>query len=111
MEEIYSRDYINKIIGNNVRFIRKSNKLSQEQFAEKIDLSTQFVSDLERGVEGISLNTAIKICNIMKCSPVVLFANLINYDNYNNKMDEFINLTDKNKDIIIEIMTALLNSQ
>lgn len=111
MEEFYSKENINRIIGTNVRYIRKSNKLSQEKFAEQIGLSTQFVSDLERGIEGISLTTAIKICNIMQCSPLVLLANLINYENYNNEMDKFTKLSDKNKDIVINIIVALLNMQ
>ena len=107
----YSREYINKIIGNNIRYIRKSNKLSQEKFAELIELSPQFVSDVERGLEGISLTTSIKICNIMNCSPLVLFANLIEFDNYNNEMDNFTKLSDKNKDIVLNIISALLNAQ
>lgn len=105
------REDVNKIIGNNIRFIRKNEKLSQEKFAEKVELSPQFVSDVERGIEGISLITAINICNTMKCSPDVLFANLINFDNYNNDMDNFTKLSDKNKEIISSITIALLNMQ
>lgn len=105
------REDVNKIIGNNIRFIRKNEKLSQEKFAEKVELSPQFVSDVERGIEGISLITAINICNIMKCSPDVLFANLINFDDYNNDMDNFTKLSDKNKEIISSITIALLNMQ
>lgn len=111
MEKDYSREHINKIIGNNVRFIRKSNKLSQEKFAELLDLSPQFISDLERGVQGISLTTMIKICNTMKCSPMVILSNLIEFDNYNNEMDNFINLSEKNQEIVKTIISALLKSQ
>ena len=111
MEKNYSREHINKIIGNNVRFIRKSNKLSQEKFAELLDLSPQFISDLERGVQGISLTTMVKICNTMKCSPMVILSNLIEFDNYNNEMDNFINLSEKNQEIIKTIISALLKSQ
>ena len=39
----YSRKNINKIIRNNIKNIRKYNKLSQERFAEQIDLRSQFV--------------------------------------------------------------------
>ena len=106
MEKDYSREHINKIIGNNVRFIRKSNKLSQEKFAELLDLSPQFISDLERGVQGISLTTMIKICNTMKCSPMVILSNLIEFDNYNNEMDNFINLSEKNQEIVKTIISA-----
>lgn len=111
MESNYSREDINQIVGNNIRYIRKSNKLSQEKFAEKVELSPQFVSDVERGIEGISLTTAIKICNVMQCSPTVLFANLINFENYNNEIDRFTKLSDKNKNIVIDIIEALLNIQ
>ena len=111
MEKDYSREHINKIIGNNVRFIRKSNKLSQEKFAELLDLSPQFISDLERGVQGISLTTMVKICNTMKCSPMVILSNLIEFDNYNNEIDDFINLSEKNQEIVKTIISALLKSQ
>lgn len=111
MEKNYSREHINKIIGNNVRFIRKSNKLSQEKFAELLDLSPQFISDLERGVQGISLTTMVKICNTMKCSPLVILSNLIEFDNYNNEIDDFINLSEKNQEIVKTIISALLKSQ
>ena len=111
MEKNYSREHINKIIGNNVRFIRKSNKLSQEKFAELLDLSPPFISDLERGVQGISLTTMVKICNTMKCSPLVILSNLIEFDNYNNEIDDFINLSEKNQEIVKTIISALLKSQ
>lgn len=55
--------------------------------------------------------TSIKICTIMKYSPLVLFANLIEFENYNNEMDQFTKLTDKNKDIVIDIMNALIKCQ
>ena len=111
MENINLKEYINKIMGNNIRYIRKSNKLSQEKFAELVELSPQFISDVERGIEGISLSTAIRICNMMSCSPLVLFANLINFENYNNEIDKFTKLSDKNKEIVLDIMSALLNAQ
>lgn len=111
MEKNYSREDINKIIGTNIRFIRKSNKLSQEKFAELVDLSPQFISDLERGIQGISLSTMIKICNTMKCSPLVILSNLVKFDNYNNEMDNFLKLSDKNQEIVKTIISALLNSQ
>lgn len=111
MEKDLSREIVNRTIGNNIRFIRKSKKLSQEKFAEILDLSPQFVSDVERGIEGISLITAINICNKMKCSPDVLLANLIHFENYTNEMDMITKLSDKNRNIVSEIIVALLNMQ
>lgn len=53
---------INIQIGEQVRIAREQNKLTQEVLAEKIDVSPQFVSDLERGVVGVSLSTLKRLC-------------------------------------------------
>lgn len=56
---------INVKIGEQVRIARENAKMTQEQFAERIDVSTQYVSDLERGVVGVSVPTLKKICLIL----------------------------------------------
>ena len=53
---------INIQIGEQVRLARELAKLTQEQLAEQIDVSPQYVSDLERGVVGISIPTLKKLC-------------------------------------------------
>ena len=53
---------INIEIGEQVKLAREQAKLTQEQFADKIDVSPQYVSDLERGVVGISIPTLKKAC-------------------------------------------------
>ena len=47
----------------------------------------------------------------MKCSPLVILSNLIEFDNYNNEIDDFINLSEKNQEIVKTIISALLKSQ
>jgi len=53
---------INIQIGEQVRLAREKARLTQEQLSEKIDVSPQYVSDLERGVVGISIPTLKKLC-------------------------------------------------
>ena len=53
---------INIQIGEQVRIAREQAKLTQEMLAEKIEVSPQYVSDLERGVVGIALPTLKKLC-------------------------------------------------
>ena len=45
---------INIQIGEQIRLAREQAELTQEQFAERIEVSPQYISDLERGVVGIS---------------------------------------------------------
>ena len=53
---------INIQIGEQVRIARELAKMTQEMLAEKIDVSPQYISDLERGVVGIALPTLKKLC-------------------------------------------------
>ena len=53
---------LNVLIGEQVKRARENSRLTQEQFAELIDKTPQFISDLERGVTGISLETLKVIC-------------------------------------------------
>lgn len=53
---------INVQIGRQIRIARERKNLTQEQFAERISVSPQFVSDMERGVVGVSLTTMKNIC-------------------------------------------------
>lgn len=56
---------LNATIGLRIKQSRKAAKLTQEQLAEKIEVSTQYISDLERGVVGTSIPTLIKICDCL----------------------------------------------
>ena len=53
---------VNIQIGEQVRIAREAAKLTQEQFAERIEVSPQYISDLERGVVGISIPTLKRAC-------------------------------------------------
>ncbi len=63
--EVRTKKQINIEIGEQIRAAREHAHLTQEQLAEKIDVSVQFVSDLERGVVGISLTTLKKTCIVL----------------------------------------------
>ena len=56
---------INIQIGEQVRIAREQAKMTQETLAEKIEVSPQYISDLERGVVGIALPTLKKLCNTL----------------------------------------------
>ena len=56
---------INIQIGEQIKQARERAKLTQEQFAERIDVSPQYVSDLERGVVGVSIATLKRICTTL----------------------------------------------
>ena len=96
------------ILGQNIQEIRKSLHMTQDQFSEKLNITPKFVSQVETGYAGISVDNIINICKLAKCSSVNVFKGIIDFphitDNY-----ELLNPT--NKAIAEEIITILLNSQ
>lgn len=59
---------INIQIGSRIRTAREKAGYTQERFAELIDVSVQYTSDLERGVVGTSIPTLIRICEALHVS-------------------------------------------
>lgn len=64
---------VRKMIGNNVKKLRKHNKLSQEKFAEKINISMQLVSKIECGKSYMAYRTLEAICDVFNIQPVYFF--------------------------------------
>lgn len=66
---------LNVQIGSRVKRAREKSGMTQEQFAEFINKTPQFISDLERGVSGISIETLRTICEkLCISSDSILFA-------------------------------------
>ena len=59
------RKDINVQIGARIQQAREISGYTQEKLANKVDVSTQYISDLERGIVGTSVPTLIKICNTL----------------------------------------------
>ena len=55
-------------IAKNSKSFRKQYSFTQEQLAEAIDVSPQYISDLERGVVGISIPTLKRLCTHLEVS-------------------------------------------
>lgn len=60
-----SVDY--KLIGSRIKAKRKAVGKTQEQLAEKLAVTVGYVSQLERGVTKISLDTLSEISSILNC--------------------------------------------
>lgn len=49
-------------IGMHIKKARQRSDLTQEQLAELVEVTPQYLSDLERGVVGTSIATLMKLC-------------------------------------------------
>jgi transcriptional regulator with XRE-family HTH domain len=59
---------LNVQIGERIRGAREDARLTQEKMAEIVDVSVQYISDLERGIVGASVPTMIRICRCLNVS-------------------------------------------
>jgi len=98
----------NIILGKNIKEIRKKLGLTQEELAEKLDVNFQYLSKVENGKVGISIDNAIKICKIAGCSSVCLFKDILKSPNTN---DQYELLEERDKSIIDQMIVYLLNTK
>lgn len=59
---------LNMQIGKRVRIKREEQKISRERLAESIEVSSQFLAQVELGGRGMSSATLYKICNALSTS-------------------------------------------
>ena len=67
-------------IGKRIRLIRTEQKLSQFTLAERIGKSPTYISHIENGTKGASLETIVTIANALKVTTDVLLAECLEYN-------------------------------
>lgn len=60
-------------LGKRIKALRKRLGWSQERFAERVDISTQYVSNIERGKENPTLDLLLRLAEALRVSPVEIF--------------------------------------
>lgn len=104
---------IAKMIGNNINKYRKNLKLTREQLAEKSHITSSHLYQLEIGNSVPSIITIIDICNALNITPAQLTDDVL-YNSVNKFTEtianDFDKLSDKNKDIIIQLIKYMENS-
>ena len=109
-----NEEYLKKFIGKKIKLARARTNYTQEKLAEKLSLSTRYISQLERGVAFGSATTIVNLCKALNISSDFLFDDLIGADNacfndfVNDKfLESYMKLNDYNK-MIIEVLTNQL---
>lgn len=62
------REPLAVLVGRNIQRFRKSAGMTQAQLAERINVSTAFVSRLERGEKGMSLSVLEALADVFQVS-------------------------------------------
>lgn len=100
------------LMGSKIREQRKLKKYTLEQLAEKLDVSTTFIGQIERAKGVPSLETVVKIANALDVSlDYLLFSNLNNEANNSQFISQVDELTkdfsSQEKQIVIKNLELL----
>lgn len=103
-----------QLIGGRIKSFRKSLGKTQEELAEYLCVSVGYISQIERGVTKINLDTLSRISVFLNCDITDLISSTIPEQTayLNNELLFYFNhLNESHKNIIIEIMATLLKYQ
>lgn len=96
-------DNLLKEIGDRVSRRRRELNLTQEQLAEKMDVSLQMISNLEQGKKAIRPENLVKLCNALDVSAdYILTGHISSYER--SELSEKISELSENQQYIISIL-------
>lgn len=107
-----------ELLGKNIRKPRKEKQYTLEQLAEKLDVSTTFIGQIERAKGIPSLETLVKIANVLEISAdSLLFGDLSTKSGNNHFVKKIAELTEtftpKDRELLlknIEIINEFRNN-
>lgn len=89
---------LKQTLGKNIKQYRQLKGLSQEELAEKLDVSQQTMSKIERGINFLTSETLEKISNILgvKISELFTFEDDTTPDEIIDDINKYLNLLKTN---------------
>ena len=106
------KDEIAHYIGNKILELRKSHKLSREQFAEKNNLSANYIYEIEKGNSVPGCIALIDICNTFEIAPSSLLDKYLNLNvSTANELviSDYQKLSNYDKKLVIDMINLMAN--
>jgi transcriptional regulator with XRE-family HTH domain len=99
-----------KTIGNRIKTQRKAADFTQEVLAEKLDVSSKYISNIENGVAKISLKRIFEIAEILRIKPESLISDVNpEADGYlfSEIYEKIKNMPNKKKELAIQMLDLI----
>ena len=112
MENNNIKEEIAQYIGKKILELRKSRKLSREQFAEKTNLSPNYIYEIEKGNSVPGCIALINICNYLEIAPSTLLEKYLDKNVYTASElihTNYQKLSNYDKKLIIDMINLLAN--
>lgn len=98
-----------KKIGNRIVKRRKECHLTQEQLAERMNVSIQMISNLERGNKAIKIDNLLKLCDILHTSTDYILCGKHTENDIPYLADKLLQLTKSDYEMIEMLVNYRLN--
>jgi len=102
---------IKELIGKRIQELRKTQRLSQEQVAEKADISPNYLSRIECGKENPTLDMLIKLADALEVEMWEMFdfGHEVNIKELREAMNKLLKDTDEEKlRLAVKILRAVV---
>lgn len=97
-----------KEIGARIAEIRHTRRMTQEELAEKMDVSVQMISNLEGGKKAIRPENIVKLCSALDVSAdYVLRGKMSDYE-LGELIASFVALSEDKQRLVRELISKLL---
>ena len=101
-----------KAMGQRIKTARERKGYTQEQLAERLNLSVQHVSVMERGVEAPKLETFIRIANELQVNADFLLSDVLAVSaqlEANDLYERMEAVSDRDKERILKVIQVLVD--
>lgn len=100
-------EIIRKAMGERIKMLREKMQLSQKQLAGSIGMKTQYLSNVEKGLNGLTIEKLIEICNVTGTSAdyIIFGTNSISTHQIQNNFSKY---TDEEISMAFEIIKNII---
>lgn len=98
-------------MGKRIRARRLSLKMKQMELAQKVDISNNHISSIERGIERPGLDVFIKICDVLNVTPDYLLLGSMKSNNVPKNITDNLKLCTEEEVRLVEAITQYMAEQ
>ena len=96
-----------KEIGSRINLKRKEMKLTQEELAERIDVSVQMISNLELGKKAVRPENIIKLCDALNISADYILRGKSSDFEISGLLNKLIGLSEEKRILVEKLIDAM----
>ena len=99
-------------VGKRIKQVRERHDMTQEELAEKVDISASHMSVVERGKKGVKVETLVNIANALDVSPNELLQDVAIHaqtDTANELTAKIMRLPADRRAVALNVLKALVD--